>query len=193
MSRPNTFLRIPKDRVGVLVGPDGKVKAQIEDQLNVDLNIDSENGGVEIVLKEGAEDPSMLLRAKDAVTAIGRGFPPEDVYRLLRNEDFIFTMIDLRLIFGRSDSDIRRIKGRIIGMNGKTRRTIEELAEVNMVVYGHTVGFIGTFEQVEIARNAVDMLIQGSQHHTVYNYLQKQRREMKKKKLELWESPEEKI
>jgi rRNA processing protein Krr1/Pno1 len=36
------------------------------------------------------------------------------------------------------------------------------------------------------------MLIQGSQHHTVYNFLQKKRRELKKQMLELWEKPKEK-
>ena len=59
-----------------------------------------------------------------------------------------------------------------------------------MVVYGHTVGFIGTFEQVDVARNAVQMIIQGCEHHTVYNFLQKKRRELKKQQLELWEKPE---
>jgi len=104
----------------------------------------------------------------------------------------VFDLIDLRVIFGRSDSDIKRVKGRVIGMNGKTRKTIEELTEADMVVYGHTIGLIGTFEQVDAARNAVQMLIQGSQHHTVYNFLQKKRRELKKQMLELWEKPEEK-
>jgi rRNA processing protein Krr1/Pno1 len=34
------------------------------------------------------------------------------------------------------------------------------------------------------------MIIQGSEHHTVYNFLQKKRRELKKEKLQLWEKPE---
>ncbi len=191
MSKPSTFVRIPKERVGVLVGPEGTVKRDIEERLNVMLTIESEAGGVEITLKENASDPSFLLRAKDTVTSIGRGFSPEQAFRLLRNEDAVFDFIDLRNIFGRSDSDIRRVKSRIIGMNGKTRRTIEELTEADVVVYGHTVGFIGTFEQVDAARNAVQMIIQGSQHHTVYSFLQKRRRELKKQQLELWEKPED--
>lgn len=192
MSKPNTFVRIPKERVGVLIGPEGKVKRDIEERLYVKLEIESEAGGVEINLDEKAADPSVLFRAKDVVTAIGRGFSPDQAYRLIRNEDAIFDFIDLRVIFGRSDSDIRRIKARIIGMNGKTRRTIEELTEADTVVYGHTVGFIGTFEQVDAARNAVQMIIQGSEHHTVYNFLQKKRRELKKQQLELWEKPDKK-
>ncbi len=192
MSKPNAFIRIPKERIGVLVGPDGKVKREIEEKLQVELHVESGDGGVEITLNENATDPSVIFKAKDAVTAIGRGFPPENAFRIIRNEDTVFDSIDLRTIFGKSESDIKRVKGRIIGMNGKTRRTIEELTEADMVVYGHTIGLIGTFEQVDAARNAVQMLIQGSQHHTVYNFLQKKRRELKKQMLELWEKPEEK-
>ena len=192
MSRPNAFVRIPKERVGVLIGPDGAVKRVIEEQLGVHLEIDGEAGGVEIILPENPTDPSVILRAKDVVSAIGRGFAPDQAFRLIRSEDAIFDSIDLRQIFGRSESDIHRVKSRIIGMNGKTRRTIEELTEADMVVYGHTVGFIGNFEQVDAARNAAQMIIQGSEHHTVYNFLQKKRRELKKAELELWEKPDKK-
>ena len=192
MSKPNAFVRIPKERVGVLIGPDGKVKRDVEERLQVKLEIESEAGGVEINLDEKATDPSVLFRAKDVVTAVGRGFSPDQAFRLIRNEDVVFDFIDLRAIFGRSDSDIRRVKSRIIGMNGKTRRTIEELTEADVVVYGHTVGFIGTFEQVDIARNAVQMIIQGSEHHSVYNFLQKKRRDIKKQQLELWERRDKK-
>ena len=191
MSKPSMFVRIPKERIGVLVGPDGKVKQRIEEKFMVELEIESESGGVTIVLSEKAHDPSLLFKAKDTVTAIGRGFSPEHAFRLLRNDDDIFDFIDLRAVFGRSESDIKRVKGRIIGANGKTRKLIEELTEASVVVYGHTIGFIGTFEQVDVARNAVQMLIDGSQHHTVYKYLQRKRSELKKKKLELWEKPEE--
>jgi ribosomal RNA assembly protein len=190
MAGPDTFVKIPKERVGILIGLEGKVKQDIEAKLNVKLDIDKE-GSVTITLPENAPDPSVLLKAKDIVTAIGRGFKPETAFRLIRNEDDIFDMIDLRLIFGRSESDIKRVKGRIIGADGKTRKLIEELTEADVVVYGHTVGIIGSFEEVDAARNAVQMLVEGCQHHTVYNYLQKKRTELKKQKLELWEKPPE--
>jgi ribosomal RNA assembly protein len=192
VSKPNMFVRIPKERVGVLVGPDGKVKQQIEDKFMVELDIESESGGVTILLSEKAHDPSLLFKAKDTVTAIGRGFSPEQAFRLLRNDDDIFDFIDLRTIFGRSESDIKRVKGRVIGANGKTRKLVEELTDASVVVYGHTIGFIGTFEQVDVARNAVQMLIDGSQHHTVYKYLQRKRSDFKKQRMQLWEKTEEK-
>jgi ribosomal RNA assembly protein len=190
MSGPETFVRIPKERVGTLIGPDGKTKRYIEEKLGIKLDIDSE-GSIAVSLKENAKDPSMLLKAKDVATAIGRGFTPENASRLIRNENDIFDLVDLRVIFGRSESDIKRIKGRIIGTDGKTRKLIEELSEADVVVYGHTVGIIGSFEQADTARNAIQMIIEGCQHQTVYKYLQRKRTELKKKKLELWEKPPE--
>jgi ribosomal RNA assembly protein len=192
MARPSTFLRIPKDRVGVLIGPEGRIKKSVEDKLSVELQIDSEAGGITLMLNEKAKDPSLLFKAKDVVTAVGKGFSPEHAFRLIRDEEAILDVIDLRLIFGRAESDIKRIKGRIIGMNGKTRMIIEELTDTNVAIYGHTVSIIGRIEEAQIAREAIQMLIDGSLHSTVYRFLHRKRGELKKKMLELWEKPQEK-
>ena len=189
MARANTFLKIPKERVGVLIGPEGKTKKHVEEKLMVKLQIDSEAGDVLITMAEKADDPSTLFRAKDLITAIGRGFSPEHAFRLVRDEEAMLDLIDLRSVFGKSDADIKRVQGRIIGANGKTRRIIEELTDTNVSVYGHTVCIIGTVEQLQIAREAIEMLVKGSMHGTVYRFLQRKRRELKKKKLELWEKP----
>lgn len=188
----SSFLKIPRERIGVLIGPNGATKKYIERTLSVELEIESETGGVRVTLTENTEDPSLLFKAKDVINAIGRGFSPELAFRLIRDEEAFLNIIDLRAIFGRSESDIKRVKGRIIGMDGKTRRIIEELTETSVCVYGHTVGLIGDIEQVQAAREAIQMLIRGSLHSTVYRFLHRKRRELKKRKLELWEKPEEK-
>lgn len=188
MAGYNTFVRIPRERVGVLVGTKGQVKEAIEKKLSVNLQIDSGTGEVTISLNEGTPDPSLLFRAKDIVMAIGRGFSPEKAFRLLEDEDKVLEIIDLRDIFGKSESDIRRIKGRIIGKEGKSRRIIEEASGAVISVYGHTISIIGNIEQVEIVREAVKLLIKGSQHRTVFRYLERKRHELKKRSLELWET-----
>lgn len=191
LSRANTFVRIPKERVGVVIGPDGTTKKNIEEKLSVELEIDSDAGDVHISVTENATDPSTLFRAKDVVTALGRGFSPEHAFRLVRDEDAVMELVDLRRVFGKSEADLKRVKGRIIGMNGKTRRIIEELTDANVAVYGHTVGVIGTLEQVQVAREAIEMLVKGSMHSTVYRFLHRKRRELKKEMLEIWKKPPE--
>ncbi len=189
MARPSSFVRIPKERVGVLIGPDGVSKRHIEEKLSVELAIDSDSGDVNITLKDTAEDPSLIFRAKDVITSIGRGFSPEHAFRLIRDEDAVLDVIDLRTVFGKSETDLKRVKGRIIGMNGKTRRILEELTDANVAVYGHTVSLIGNMDQIDVAREAIQMLVKGSMHSTVYRFLHRKRRELKKKQLEIWQKP----
>lgn len=191
MARASTFIKIPKERVGVLIGPEGRTKKSIEERLSVEVQIDSDAGDVTITMAEKAADPSMLFKAKDVITALGRGFSPEHAFRLIRDEEAILDLIDLRGVFGKSEADIKRVKGRIIGMNGKTRRIIEELTDTSVAVFGHTVAIIGTIEQAQVAREAIEMLIKGRMHGTVYRFLHGKRRELKKKKLEIWEKPPE--
>ena len=191
MAKPNAFIKIPTERVGVLIGPEGKNKKHIEERLSVILKIDSAAGDVTIELTEKAPDPSSLFKAKDVVTALGRGFSPEHAFRLIRDEEALLDVIDLRAVYGKSDADIKRVSGRIIGMNGKTRAIIEELTDTNVAVYGHTVSIIGNMDQAEIAREAIQMLVRGSEHSTVYRFLHRKRRDLKKKSLELWEKPPE--
>lgn len=181
------FVKIPRDRIGALIGPEGEAKQRLEERLQVMLEIDSQTGDVAMSLGKDVQDPSLLFKAKDYVLAVGRGFSPDRANKLLQDEENMLMIIDLREIFGRSDSDIQRVKGRIIGTEGKTRKIIEELSEALISVYGHTISIIGGVEQSEIAREAVNMLLKGSQHATVYKFLQRKRQDLKKRRLELWE------
>jgi len=192
VARASTFIKIPRDRIGALIGPEGKVKQVIEKRLKVELAIDSESGDVTIMLASGAEDPSQLFRTQEVITAIGRGFSPERAFRLINDEDAVLEVIDLREMFGSSQAELQRVKGRIIGQEGKTRRIVEELTEADVSVHGHTVALIANMDEMEVAREAIKMLLRGSEHSTVYRYLHRKRRDLKKKKLELWEKlPEE--
>jgi len=187
VARPSTFVKVPRDRIGALIGPDAFVKESIEKRLSVELQIDSETGDITITLNPAAEDPSLLFRAKEVIIAVGRGFSPERAFRLLERDDAVLEIIDLREITGKSKSDMSRLKGRVIGKDGKTRRIIEELTDASISVYGHTISIIGNFDQAKVAKEAIQMLIKGSQHRTVYRYLHRKRRELKKKRMELWE------
>ena len=187
MSEVRVNASIPKDRIGVLVGPKGTTKTRVEDSMGVDLTIDSETGLVDIRLRKDTQDPSNALRAKDIVVAIGRGFSPERALTLV-NEDNTLDVLDLHDIFGKNEADIRRVDGRIIGREGKTRRIIEEMTGTLVSVSGHTVSIIGSYESVSTAKDAIEKLLKGRQHGTVYKFLRRKKSEAKKEKaLGLWE------
>ena len=187
MLQTRTTVVVPKERVGVVVGPEGETRSRIQSSLGVNLRIESQTGIVEITPKSEESDAVAVLRAKDVVTAIARGFSPEKAF-LLFDDEVVLDIIDLREIYGHSESDIRRIKGRVIGQQGKTRRIIEEMSKARLSIFGHTIGLIGDYESTAIAREAVEMILKGREHTTVYRFLRNRRREVKRRQtLELWE------
>jgi ribosomal RNA assembly protein len=167
-------IKIPADRIGVLVGPSGSVKSMLEEKTGAEMVIDSDTGAVEIVT---GEDPIMAMRLAEIVRAIGRGFSPERAYPLLEDEMLMLDIIDLSRVCN-TKSDMARIKGRIIGKDGRTREITEKLTGVGISVYGKTVGIIGSPDQIRIARAAIEMLMDGAPHGAVYGYLEKKNQEL---------------
>jgi ribosomal RNA assembly protein len=163
------FVKVPKERIAVIIGPKKKKKKQIEEAAKLKLEINSEDGRVEI--KE-EEDPVSSMRAMEVIKAIARGFSPEKAMELF-DEDFLtLDVIDLSEAVS-TPRELERLKGRIIGREGKTREIAERLINVKISVYGKTVSVIGFPEQTAIIRTAVDMLINGVNHGTVYSFLEK--------------------
>ncbi len=166
------FVNIPKERVPVLLGPSGSFKKRIEEELGVLLRVDS-TGVVELLLakpmSEGG-DPVSLLKARDVVLAVGCGFRPEKALKLLE-DDVSLIIIDLPEHVGKNPENCSRVKARIIGSGGKTRRIIEENAHVDVSIYGDTVAIIGRPDDASAAQQAVMMLINGAPHSAVYKFL----------------------
>ncbi len=179
------LIRIPTDRIGVLIGKSGNTKKLIEKKCLVNLDVDSEGGEVMITSKELTDDIEPF-KAVEIVSAIGRGFSPENAMRLLRGDNSLH-IIDLREFAGKSTDQIERVKGRIIGEGGKARLNIENLTNALITVYGRTVAIIGEPNQLRLAVDAISSLSHGSMHGPVYNKLESARRTEKDEKAKLWE------
>lgn len=174
------YVKIPQKRIGALIGKNGEVKKAIEDGTGTYLDIDSEEGAVDISPRDDMKDPLGVWIANDIVKAIGRGFNPDVAIKLV-DENIYLEIIQLPLLVGKSKNALARYKGRIIGKDGKTREIIMDMAEVDMAVYGKTVSFIGKIENIMIAKEAVEMIINGSRHKSVYSFLEQKQHELKVK------------
>lgn len=166
--------RITKERIGVLIGKKGLTKHEIEAKTKVKILVDSEEGLVTI---EG-EEAEGFLRAVETIKAIARGFSPERAFLLLDDEDLYLEIIDLSEI-AEAPGKMERIRGRIIGKEGRSRSQIEDLTSTEISVYGKTVAIIGEVERIKVAHEAIEMLINGIPHETVYSFLDKKKREAK--------------
>ncbi len=180
------YEKIPLDRIGVLIGHDGRVKEEIMRRTNTRITIDSNTGTVIIEPASPSTTALQLMKARDIVRAIAYGFSPERAFRLL-DEDQVLIIIDLRQYVGDKPNHLQRIKGRIIGEEGKARKNIEEVTGTYISIYRDYVAIIGDYESANIAREAIEKLIEGRQHSTVYRFLEREMYLEKRRRMrELW-------
>lgn len=172
------YLKIPMDRIAVLIGHKGETKSELENRAGLKLEIDSKNGEIAIN-EQDVEDPLIVMKMENIVKAIGRGFSPDNAMRLL-DEDADFFIFNLQDYVGKKDAHIRRLKSRIIGKEGKTRRVLEELTESKISIYGHTISIISDVVKMNILKRSVDMILTGSKHATVYRFVETQMKELKR-------------
>src|SRR3989338_5949646 len=172
-------MKIPRDRVGALIGKKGEIKKYIEHKSKLKLEIDSKSGDVALI----GDDSVVMYETKNIISAIGRGFAPETAFQLF-NENNVLELIDINNYSGKSQKKFERLKGRVIGSDGKARKMIEDMTETNISVYGKTIGIIGDIEKATLARRAIEQLLAGSPHGTVYKWLENKRREMHRRVFE---------
>lgn len=169
------FVKIPIERIGVLIGSNGEIKREIEKMAKIEINSDGE-----VAIDDS--NPLIALKVRDVITAIGRGFSPKNAFKLF-DDDAYFALIDIRDYVGKREKDVRRIAARIIGKNGKMRKTIEEATGANLSIYGHTIGIISDIDGMSVAKESVGMILNGCEHSTVYRFLERKKRERRLKEL----------
>lgn len=158
-------VRIPEERVAVLIGENGETKEEFEAVTDCELEIEGNVAKVE-------GEPLEEMDARKVVKAIGRGFSPEKAFRLATEERTDLMVMDVD-DYASTSNERERLKGRVIGRDGETRRHLEKEANIDITIYGSTIGMIGKPRNIEVAMEAIRMLLQGSSHSTAYNYLEK--------------------
>ena len=144
-------------------------KKEIEKALKIKFSIKNNI----ITFKANAEDEFI---ATQAIEAINLGFKIRDAL-LLKEEDHTFQRVNIKDLTKRKD--LKRIRGRIIGTKGKVLDTIEILTDCLLSIHDNSIGIIGRAENTEKAKEAIERIIQGSEHSSVFSSLERQRAEEK--------------
>ncbi|MBU0929828.1 MAG: KH domain-containing protein [Nanoarchaeota archaeon] len=163
-------IRVPKERIAVLIGKKGFIKRKLQSKLEVKINIDSNNGLVSI----SGEDNLHVYDAKNVIQSIARGFNPEISLTLL-NDNICFESVNIADYSKNSKSKLLRLRSRVIGREGTARKNIEMLTHCHISVYGKTVSIIGPIENVQVARKGIEHLLRGSKHANVYYWIEQQK------------------
>lgn len=140
-----------------------KNKKKLEEILDVKIT----NRGKEIFI-EGT--PVKEYFANLVIDALNFGFPFSRAI-LLKDEFILFDILNIKDYT--SKRKLERVRGRIIGKDGRTLKTMEHLTGCFFELKENRIGIIGNAEKIENAQRAIISLIKGSKQSNVYNYLEK--------------------
>jgi len=160
------MIKIPESRLGVLIS----CKREIEKHLDAKIYIDRNENEISI---DG--EALAVMDAENIITSIGRGFSPEKALKLV-DENNILCIVYLP----KDEKKLKRLKSRIIGEDGRSRKTIEELTDTDISIFGKTVSIIGNHEAVENVKTSIEMFIKGFSHRAIYAFLEKKNAQMRK-------------
>ncbi len=160
-------IRIPSGRIAVLIGKNGATRKKIASLTKCGINVDSKTGEVGVKEKGSGKN---FYNAINMIKAIGRGFSPEKAFLLL-DDDVLLDILDIEDFLGKKNIEAK--KGRIIGSRGKVREEIEKKTECHISVFGKTISIIGKTDEIGAARKAIEMLLEGATHKSVFNYIER--------------------
>ncbi len=169
-------LAVPRNRIAAFKS---EVLKQAGERGGVSLSLDKEAGSVTIESKN--EDGGSEWIAEQVLRAVALGFEPKHAFKLF-NDDYFLEEVDLKQALGKEKA-IERQKARIIGSEGKVKKTIESLSGAFLAIGGGSIAILGRYEDLKLAKDAVYQLLEGKQVSTVYDFLEKY---AKLEKQKLW-------
>lgn len=146
-------------------------KAEIERRLGISLKVVGKKATIE------SKDAMKEYEAEMVFEALQFGFSVQKAL-LLTDPEITFRRLSLKDFTRRKN--LTEVRSRLIGTHGKTRNTIEEIADCEILIDENSVGLICHAESVDNAVTAISNLIKGSKQANVYRFLERMNAEKKK-------------
>jgi len=145
-------------------------KEELEKELNVKIKI----LGRKVTFEGSAIEE---YEAAIVLDAMSFGFSAKSALEL-RKEYMAFKKIHIRDFTRRKN--LNDVRSRIIGKEGKTKRTLEEISNCEIIITESEVGIIGEAESMDSAIQAIISIVRGTKQSNAYRYLERINRTKKK-------------
>ncbi len=181
------YSQVPSENKEIFLKHFDEIKNYIEEKLKVKVEIDNSSSLIIIEPLDNNTSPADMIKTRDIIQALSIGFVKEEALRLLDEENVLIT-VDIKSKVGDSNNHIKRVLGRIIGEDGRAKKTIEEITGTSIHIGNNVIGIIGDYNRATIAQYGIELLIDGKMHSTVYKRLESMMRDIKRQDLtNLWE------
>ena len=142
-----------------------KNKKKLEKVLKVKIKV----SGKSVEFSGAAEDE---YEGEKVLEALGMDFSLADALSI-KEKELEFDTINIKEYSKKKN--LTKVKGRLIGKNGKVLSALAELTKCSLEISGSSVGIIGDPENIKPALSAIIQIIQGSKHANVYKGLEKRK------------------
>ncbi len=122
-----------------------------------------------------ADSAFNLLLVKNAVTAFNRGFDTK-TSALLLDDAYDLVVMNIKDYANTPKRQIQ-LKGRVIGSRGMIKKRLSKETSTYIKVYGKTISIIGAYQNLNIAVEAVEMLLKGAKHDGVFSMINRRKLE----------------
>lgn len=147
-----------------------KATPLIENKIKIHISVNKNYANV-----DGGEFNEYTV--EKIIQAVDFGFDPEDAL-LLANDDFNIEYVNIKEHTHRTN--LTEIRARVIGTEGKAKKSIETLTGAVIVIHDNLVGIIADSDHLANTIQSVVSLIQGAKHGNVFAFLEKQNANLRK-------------
>lgn len=138
-------------------------KTELEEKLDIKITIQGRK--VTIIGSQIEEYEASLV-----LDAINLGFSARKALQL-KDESKIFRVLNIKNLTRKKN--LQNVRARIIGREGKTKRTIENITNSDIVIKDNEIGIIADAESIEDTITGISNLIRGTKEANTYRYLEK--------------------
>jgi RNA-binding protein PNO1 len=174
-------INVPQHRLTPLRNSWMQIYQPIVEHMKLQIRYNPKAKCVELKTGPNTKNPAAMQKSIAFVRAYLLGFEIRDAIALLRLDDLYIDSFEIRDVKTLQGDHLSRAIGRIAGVGGKTKYTIENATKTRIVLADQRVHILGSYANSKIAKTAIARLILGAPPGKVYTQMRAVANRMKER------------